>query len=253
MLSLQEVTAGYGKKNVINGITAEFKAARAYVLIGKNGCGKSTILKLCADILPIYSGRISLNGKDLREYTPTERARTISYMAQYRNTPHITVYRLMTHARHPYMSARGKLGKDDICAINAALETMQITEFKDTPLASLSGGERQRVYAAMLLAQDTPILLLDEPTTYMDISYQLAFLSHIPHLTKSGKLIITVLHDINAALGCGDEILVMEDGCVIKSGTPQEIVRSGVLSQVFDIKIEEFCRDGRTFYQAIPK
>lgn len=248
MLKLRDITVGYGGKTAIDGLSADFEPGNVYAVLGKNGCGKSTLLKACADILTPKSGEILLNGKNLREFNPLQRARTISYLSQHRNTPNISVERLVMHGRHPHMSNLKQASDTDRQKIDEVMRLMSVDGFKHEPLGALSGGERQRVYIAMLLAQDTPVMLLDEPTTYMDIARQLSFLEYMRELKRGGKLIIAVLHDITHALDISDKILLMDDGKIIKSGAPDEILNSGALESVFGIKVEAHSQDGHVSY-----
>lgn len=240
MLKLENITAGYGKKTILENLSLEFLPGQIYTIVGKNGCGKSTLLKTCSDMLPISSGRILLQDKLLSDYQPLERAREISYLSQHRNTPTITVERLLMHGRHPHMSHLKQMRQEDWDKLEQVMNRMEISSFRHHSLSALSGGERQRVYLSMLLVQDTPIMLLDEPTTYMDIVYQLAFLEMMKELKAQGKTIIMVLHDLNQALQISDQLIVMDNGTIAMQGTPGEIIESSVLQQVFQVKINSY-------------
>lgn len=249
MLQLENISAGYGKKTILHNISLQFHPGQIYTILGKNGCGKSTLLKTCADMLVPSQGDILLQGKNLKEYQPIERARLLSYLSQHRNTPNITVERLLMHGRHPHMSHLKQMRKEDWDKLEEVMALMDITEFRHHSLTSLSGGERQRVYLAMLLAQDTPIVLLDEPTTYMDISYQLSFLQLAEQLRAQGKLVILVLHDINHALEISDQIIMMEQGQIVMQGTPQDIIDNNAIQQVFQIAIHTYENEGHTYFR----
>lgn len=254
MLKLTELSAGYGNQNTIENINLSFDPGKIYTILGKNGCGKSTLLKTCADMLTIHSGTIYLKGKDLKEYQPVERARVISYLAQHRNTPGICVERLLMHGRHPHMSNLKQMRKEDWDKLEEVMELMEIQAFRHKSLGALSGGERQRVYIAMLLAQDTSILLLDEPTTYMDIAYQLNFLELMKKQKSTGKTLIMVLHDLNQALQISDEIILMDRGHVIANGTPNMVLASGMIQQIFGVQIHTIQKAGHPYYQIyLPK
>jgi len=237
MLTLNHLYAGYDNRNVLSDINLSVDPGQIYTIVGKNGCGKSTLLKTCAGLISPTSGELLLNGKDLTRYTPTERARTISYLSQTRNVPNITVERLITHGRFPHLGYPQTLRKDDWDVVDRAINLMQLDELRQTNLTSLSGGECQRVYLAMLLAQDAPILLLDEPNTYMDIEYQLYFLELLHRLKQSGKTIVMVLHDLEQALHYSDRIAVMDDGQIAQFAPPDEVINSGILTEVFHVEI----------------
>ena len=248
MLRLENISAGYGSKIVIKDTSLQFEPGKIYAILGKNGCGKSTLLKTCADMLPPASGEIFLGEKNLKDYQPLERARQISYLSQHRNTPNISVERLLIHGRHPHMSHLKQMRKEDWEKLEEVIDLMEISHFRHKALSELSGGERQRVYLAMLLAQDTPIMLLDEPTTYMDIAYQLSFLELIKKLKTQGKCIILVLHDLNQAMQIADQVVLMENGTVFMQGTPDEIIRQQGLEQVFQIALSTHQQCGSQFF-----
>ena len=238
MLELMNLSAGYDRQDMIRDISLSFQPGRLYTIVGRNGCGKSTLLKACAGLLPAHGGSILLDGKELSSYAPMERACRISYLSQSRNTPGITVERLVEHGRYPRLSSPRRLSLEDRQAVENALERMQLEPLRHKNLHDLSGGERQRVYIAMLLAQDAPVLLLDEPTTYMDIEHQLSLLELLRDMKPEGKTIIMVLHDLQQAMKISDEIIVMDDGRIAAASAPNDILSSGILERVFRVRIE---------------
>ena len=237
VLELKNISVGYGTKTILQDVSMEFKSGQIYAVLGKNGCGKSTLLKACADMLPRKQGELLLHGKPLNVYLPKERAKEVSYLSQHRNTPSITVERLLIHGRHPHMSHGKQMGKEDWCVLEQVMEMMEIGGFRQELLSELSGGERQRVYLAMVLAQDTPVLLLDEPTTYMDISYQLQFLELLETLKKQGKTIVLVLHDLPQALQVADWVVLLDQGQVAVQGTPKGVLASGKIQECFGVSM----------------
>lgn len=238
MLTLNHLSAGYHDRTVLSDISLSFEPDRIYTVVGKNGCGKSTLLKTCAGLISPSSGELLLDGKELARYTPTERARNISYLSQSHQIPNITVERLIAHGRFPYLGYPQTLKKDDWDMVDRAVNLMQLDELRHQNLTPLSGGECQRVYLAMQLAQDTPILLLDEPNTYMDIEYQLHFLELLNRLKQSGKTVVMVLHDLEQALHYSDQIAVMDAGRIVQIGSPDEVMNSGILTEVFHVQME---------------
>ena len=174
-----------------------FDPGKIFTIVGKNGCGKSTLLKSCAGLLQPKDGAVLLDGKELSGYSDCERAQKLSYLSQSRNTPNITVERLMAHSRFPHLGYPKKLREEDRAIISQSIRLLQLEEFRDKSLITLSGGERQRVYLAMQIAQDAPFLLLDEPTTYLDIEYQLMLMDLLAELKQQGKTIVMVLHDLD--------------------------------------------------------
>ena len=237
MLELKQVSVGYAGKMVLPNVSHFFEPGMLHTIIGKNGCGKSTLLKCCAGLLTPTDGVVLLHGKKLTQYPSELRAQNISYLSQDRNIPNITVERLLAHSRFPHLSYPKKLHQEDREIIHQSLTAMQAEQFASCSLQELSGGERQRVYLAMQLAQDTPILLLDEPTTYMDIEYQLLLMETLTGLKKRGKTIIMVLHDLEQALRFSDRIIAIHTDKKITSGTPEVILENGTLRQVFHVDI----------------
>ena len=238
MLELNNLSVGYDGRYVIRNVDLSFEPGNIYTIIGKNGSGKSTLLKSCSGLLTPKVGSVLLDGKELSKYPANQRAQKISYLSQSTNTPNITVKRLLAHARFPHLSYPKKLRQEDINIIYRALGDMKAACFIHDSLRELSGGERQRVYLAMQLAQDTPILLLDEPTTYLDIEYQLSLMELLQKLKAQGKTIIMVLHDLEQALKYSDQIIAIDAGKEIYTGTPDEILAGGILRKVFHVDVQ---------------
>lgn len=238
MLELINVSSGYVGQDTIRDISLSFQSGRIYTVIGRNGCGKSTLLKTCVGLLQPSRGSILLEGQALDSYTPVERARRISYLSQSRNTPGITVERLVEHGRYPRLASPRRLNAEDRMAVENAMEIMQVTSLRHKNMHELSGGEQQRVYLAMQLSQDAPVLLLDEPTTYMDIDYQLSLLDLLRQLKALGKTIILVLHDLQQVLNVSDGIIVMESGRIVSAASPVATLSGGVLERTFHVWIE---------------
>ena len=241
MLELKQVTLGYAGKTVLPNVNYSFDPGMIHTVIGKNGCGKSTLLKCCAGLLPPTAGTVMLNGKELSRYPSELRAQNISYLSQDRNTPNITVERLLAHSRFPHLSYPKKLRPEDREIIRQSLTLMQAEQFASCSLRELSGGERQRIYLAMQLAQDTPILLLDEPTTYLDIESQLLLMEVLTDLKKKGRTIIMVLHDLEQALRYSDRLIAVHTDKKITSGTPEVILENGMLRRIIHVDVRRSC------------
>ena len=238
MLELKNLSVGYDNRYVIRNVNLTFEPGMIYTIIGKNGSGKSTLLKSCSGLLTPKEGSVLLDGKELFRYPSNERAQKISHLSQSTNTPNITVERLLAHARFPHLSYPKKLRQEDISIIYKALGEMKAVCFAQDSLRKLSGGERQRVYLAMQLAQDTDILLLDEPTTYLDIEYQLSLMELLQRLKAQGKTIIMVLHDLEQALKYSDRIIAIDAGKEIYTGTPEEVLNNGTLKKIFHVDVQ---------------
>lgn len=237
MIKTTNLCAGYSSGQILFDINLEIPTGKITVILGPNGCGKSTLLKTFCGILPVQSGAIHLGPDCLDTFTPKTLARQISYLAQSRQTGDITVQRMVLHGRFPYLSYPRRYRANDFQIAQDAMNRMGIADLADAPIGTLSGGTRQKVYIAMALAQDTPIILFDEPTTYLDISHQLQMMEHARFLSREGKTIVMVLHDISMAMQVADKIIVMDKGHVIEQGTPQTVYDSGFLDQVFGVKI----------------
>ncbi|MGL5258911.1 MAG: ABC transporter ATP-binding protein [Lachnospiraceae bacterium] len=238
MLTIEHINAFYGKKEVLHDISISFQSNKIYSIIGKNGSGKSSLLKSIIGLMNLKSGSIKLNDYDLLDMAPKIRAQNISYLSQHRTMSNILVEQIVTHGRHPYIvgndSSQKKLHEK---VIADALYTMNLENHRFTPLSNLSGGELQRAYIAMVLAQDTPIVIFDEPTTFMDIDYQIQFLNLIKKLKSYNKTIILVLHDIPSAFEISDEILVMDQGEIKCMLPPFELIKTNFIPKYFNVKI----------------
>lgn len=237
LLKASNIVAGYDKKIIIDGINITIPKNKISVIIGANACGKSTLLKtLCRLIQPV-SGEILLNEKKITDMPPKQLARVLGLLPQSPVVPEgITVADLVSRGRFPYQSFFKGLSKKDYDAVDEALEIMGITELANRSVDELSGGQRQRVWIAMALAQQTDILLLDEPTTFLDISYQVEILDLLTDLNrKRGTTIVMVLHDINLSARYADYIFALQKGKLIAEGAPSAIITDSLIKQVFDL------------------
>lgn len=245
MIEVNNLRAGYGDREVLHGISLSAENGEVLALVGPNGCGKSTFLKTLVGIVP-GKGEIRVDGKpDMRG---NELARHLSYLPQGKSVPDITAGRLVLHGRFPYLHYPRRYGPKDLAAAREAMEKLEILDLWDTPVAALSGGMRQKVYIAMALAQGTGNLLLDEPTTYLDIAHQLKLLALTRDLAREGKTIVMVLHDLSQALEYADRIAVMAGGHLLDAGTPEEIFARGSLNRAFGIQMERFPAGDRWHY-----
>lgn len=236
-LKASHIIAGYDKKVIINGISMTIPNNKISVIIGANACGKSTLLKaLCRLIQPI-SGEILLDDREITSIPPKQLARVLGLLPQSPVVPEgITVADLVRRGRFPYQSFFKSFDKKDYAAVDEALEIMGITDIANRSVDELSGGQRQRVWIAMALAQQTDILLLDEPTTFLDISYQVEILDLLTDLNKKrGTTIVMVLHDINLSARYADYIFALHKGKLISEGAPSDIITEALIKQVFDL------------------
>jgi iron complex transport system ATP-binding protein len=238
MLSVNELQLGYhGGQSVIKNLCLELPENKVVGLIGPNGCGKSTLLKgLCRLIQP-QSGSILLRQQDMVQLNNRQIARQISVLPQAQTNPEgLTVRQLVEYGRTPYVSHWGKLSVTDNLIVDSVMHEMSIQSLAETSLEALSGGQQQRAWLAMVLAQDTDIIMLDEPTTYLDISYQIELMKLIRELKEKGKSIIVVLHDLNQAARYCDLLVVLKAGELKMMGTPTEVMTETMLADIFDVQ-----------------
>lgn len=237
MIELKNVSAGYSGKNVIHQISMSFPPGKVTVLLGPNGCGKSTVLKVSLGLLPISSGEIYYEETEINQMKRKEIARKAAFLTQSRNQASIQSLRMVLHGRFPYLSYPRKYVKQDYEIARKAMDRTGCGECENKNINELSGGQRQSVYFAMTLAQETETVFMDEPTTYLDICHQLQFMDVARSLAKQEKAVVLVLHDLSMALQVADQIGLMEEGRLLQVGTPEEIFQSGQLDRVFGIEV----------------
>ena len=246
MLEIKNVTAGYGKQPVLNGVNATFEKGKLTSIIGVNGCGKSTLLKVMLGILPITDGIVEIDGRALSSLKRNEIAQRIAYLSQGKNTPDMTVMQMVLHGRFPYLSYPRRYTSRDREIAFSAMEKVGIADLAEKPLYSLSGGKRQNAYIAMTLAQDTDYILLDEPTTYLDIAHQLDLMRILRELADGGKGVITVMHDLPMAFSFSDKIILMNEGEILCGAAPEQIYQQNTIPQVFGVVLNR-SEDGQSY------
>ena len=237
MLEMKNVSGGYGRKQVLYNIDTAFESGRITSIIGKNGCGKSTLLQMCCGLLTPSEGSITIDGVNIAIIKHADLAKKISYLSQSHSAGSITVRSLVSHGRFPYLGYPRKYSSEDKRKIADAMELAEVTDIADKYANELSGGQLQRAYIAMLLAQDTDIMLLDEPATYLDMSSQLELMDLAVKLKNAGKTIVMVVHDINTALTYSDNIIAMDSGSIIETGSPRHISQSEAVQDSLGIEI----------------
>lgn len=248
MIELVNVCAGYDGEEVLHQINLKIHPGKITVLIGPNGCGKSTLLKALVRLNPHSSGEIRVDGLGIGDYDSAGLARKVAYLPQKRNVPDISVLKMVLHGRFPYLKYPRRYRAADMNAARKALQWVGLEHFAEENLNRLSGGNQQKVYIAMALAQDTPVILMDEPTTYLDISYQIRVMELARRLAADGKAVVLVLHDLSLALQNADFVGVMSKGEMVRYGTVEEIFESEVLDEVFDVKVRRMEMNGEWRY-----
>lgn len=226
----RNLSVSYGKKEVLRSLDVDVPRGKVVTVIGQNGCGKSTMLKTVSKAVTPKRGEVVFCDRRLGEYAPKKLAQQIAYLSQvHESPPDIDVRTLVSYGRYPYSKFGRGLTQADADIIDRALALTGLTALEDRILSTLSGGERQRAWIAMTIAQEPEILILDEPTTYLDVSYQVEVLELIKKLNRElGITIIMVLHDINLAARYSDVLMAVKGGRLYAAGTPAEIVTKSI-------------------------
>lgn len=236
-LSIDHLSTGYGSTLIIESQSLTVPKGKITCLIGPNGCGKSTLLKTVGRVLKPSSGSITLEGKNVLKTDPKVLATQLAFLPQAPQAPGgLTVRELVAYGRFPYQKRMGALSKHDYDMVAWSIKETGLQGFEDRALEDLSGGQRQRAWIAMALCQDTPYLLLDEPTTYLDLAHQLEVLELLKRLNQTAKkTIVMVIHELNQASRFGDYIVGMRDGKILCEGTPHEVIANAPLKLLFHI------------------
>lgn len=250
IFTVKNLSFAYGKHQVLQGLDVSLREGKITTLIGANGCGKSTLFNLMTKNLKPDQGEIQFQGQDIAHLRLKDFAKEVAIVHQYNTAPpDLTVEKLVGYGRTPYhtLGLSGDPQQDEE-KIRWALEITHTVKHKDKPVAELSGGQKQRVWIAMALAQDTKVLFLDEPTTYLDVRYQLQILKLIQKLNREyGITIVMVLHDINQSLYYSDEIVAMKGGKIIAQGVPECILTGELVKEVYDVDLTIQSVDGKPF------
>lgn len=247
MIEVKNLSFAYGSHQILSELTFSIPAGGVTTIMGANGCGKSTLFSLMTKNLSPQKGKILFDGKDIAAMRISEFAKKVSIVHQYNTAAEdITVEQLVGYGRTPYQKMLGNRSDEDEKLIQWAIEVTGIGEFRDREVGCLSGGQRQRVWIAMALAQNTKILFLDEPTTYLDIRYQLEILDLVRKLNREyGITIIMVLHDINQAISFSDEVIGLKSGKVAMIGKPQEVITTGNIENLYGVYLPVIELDGQ--------
>ena len=248
MIRWDQVVAGYVGKPVLQDVKLRVEKGQITGLIGPNGCGKTTLLKTAAGLLALQRGEIFLGDRLISDIGRKEVARKIAYLPQHREVPEMSVEMLVSHGRYPYLGWNKQLRDKDKEAVERALFQTGLTQARHREIKHLSGGERQKAYLAMMLAQETDWLLMDEPTTFLDIRYQLEILDMMKAWRDDGKGVLSVFHDLDQAFRFCDTIVLMQNGRIVCTGTPEKVFESGQIGEVFGVDVLCVEDKGRKIY-----
>lgn len=254
MLECIALSTGYAGIRVSRNIDLSVREGEILTLIGPNGCGKTTLLKTLSGLLPPLEGSVLLEGKNIAQFSIRELARRRAYLSQIRETPDLTAEALVAHGRFSHMGFSRRMTAHDRRQVSQAMAVTGIGPWRERRLKQLSGGQCQRAYLAMTVAQETPLLLWDEPTTYLDIHNRLSIMELAKELNRRGKTIVMTLHDLSDALTVSHRVCLMDEtGAVCILDTPEAVFRSGEIDRVFSVQSEQVTlRSGRISYVFTP-
>lgn len=236
-LEASSLSVGYGERQVVDSLDLSIIDGTVTAVIGPNGCGKSTLLKALGRLLPARSGAVLLDGKQIDSMSTRDVARVLGMLPQAPSAPEgLTVADLVARGRHPHQAWYRQWSSDDAAAVDAALAMTGILDLAERTVDELSGGQRQRAWISMALAQGTDLLLLDEPTTYLDLAHQIDVLDLVQELHSSmGRTVVMVLHDLNLAARYADTVVAMRDGRIVAQGAPGQVLTEQMLLEVFGL------------------
>ncbi len=248
MINVKNINFLYEDVNILHDISHTFEKGKMYAIIGPNGSGKTTFLKLLGRLREPTSGEITLDEKPYGEYSRKDFAKKVASLPQSRNTPNIAARELTEHGRYPYLDASRRLSAEDKKIVEEALTATGTLHLSSRRLTDLSGGERQKVYLSMLYAQKTDYVLLDEPTTYLDMYSQFSVMEDLVNMKNEGKCVIVVLHDLSLALKYADEVILMDKGRIICSDSPEKMAERRQFAEVLGVSAKAVQLGGVTEY-----
>lgn len=238
-LRAERLDVGYGDRPVVHQVDLAVPEGELTVVVGPNACGKSTLLKALARMLPPSAGQVVLDGASIHRLGSKEVARRLGLLPQGPTAPDgITVTDLVARGRYPHQSLLRQWSPADEAAVVEAMVAADVVDLAERNVDELSGGQRQRVWIAMALAQQTPLLLLDEPTTYLDIAHQVEVLNLARRLQRAGRTVVLVLHELHLAFRYATHLVVMRDGRIVAQGSPSDVVTAALVEEVFDLPCE---------------
>lgn len=240
VMKIENLSLSYdGGAVIVHQLNLSLKMGKITALVGANGCGKSTLLRGLSRLLKPVQGSVYLDGRSIHAMSAKELAKELGILPQTPTAPEgLTVHELVAQGRYPHQNWFRQWSREDEKIVEAALVKTNLTMFADRPVDTLSGGQRQRAWIAMALAQQTNVLLLDEPTTYLDLAYQMDVLDLLDELNAEGRTIIMVLHDLNQAARYADTVVALRGGQIVAHGTPEDVMTAENILQVFGLEAE---------------
>ena len=249
LLSAEGVLVRYNENEVLHKVSASFRGGRITAVIGPNGSGKSTFLKTLIGLVPKTEGVILSGGVSIDKLSASQIARKIAYLPQIKNIPDLSARTMVLHGRFSHLSYPRRYRSEDIRAAEEALRTVGIEEIADKSVSSLSGGTVQLIFLAMALAQDSPVILMDEPASFLDIAHQIKLMELCSSLADKGKAVVMVMHDIPMTLKYAHEIVILSKGRIAAAGTSLQVYESGVLDKVFGVRVNHVDTErGRVYF-----
>lgn len=239
-MEIRNLSFKYNKNLILDNISFSIPKGKITTILGSNGCGKSTLIKIMSKNLKCNTGQVFLDGQNINEIKLKDFAKKVAIVHQENNAPYdLKVKELILYGRYPYKSLFKSMSEEDYKIVDEVMYMTDVYHFKDNFIKDLSGGQRQRVFLAMSLAQKTQILFLDEPTTYLDVKYQIEILDIVKKLNREeGLTIVMILHDINQAIKYSDEIIALKDGKIFAQGKTKDIVKKDTIKSIFNIDVE---------------
>lgn len=237
ILQAEQLSLTYdGNTTIVHELDLHIQRGKITALVGPNGCGKSTLLRGLSRLLSPETGAVCLDGEDVHRMKAKELARKLGILPQSPTAPEgLTVHELVAQGRYPHQRWFQQWSEEDEQIVQESLRITNLSMFADRPVDALSGGQRQRAWIAMALAQQTQLLLLDEPTTYLDLAYQLDVLDLLEELNEQGRTIVMVLHDLNQAARYADEMVALRGGQIVAHGSPEQVMTADTLRHVFGL------------------
>ncbi len=249
MIEITALSVCYGEAFALSDISLTVTDGSFTCFVGPNGSGKTTLLKAIGGLIPVLKGSITIGGRPVLSMKDTERAKTIAYLPQSRPVPDMTALTMIHHGRYPHQGFARKLSEEDHKAVEAAVDLTSTRQLLNKPIAALSGGERQRVYIAMALAQGSDIMLLDEPSSGLDLRYQVELMNIVKVLHSQGKTIIMVTHDLPLAFSSAQSVCVIQSGRLLRNAPPEDSEIMTLLPEVFGYSLRKAVTYGDELFQ----